>query len=120
MSDAMNLIPILAEIELPGAVSKGTNLVPGLLFKDTVLIGGGVLFIVIILVAWAVFIRKPRREPDRVYPSSKKLTAEEQAESGRRRKKRREPRRSHRSRNPTLADTGGLPPARVGDSQELS
>ncbi len=120
MSETMNLIPILAEIELPGAVSKGTNLVPGLLFRDTLLIGGGVLFIVVVLVGWAVFIRKPRREPDRVYPSSKKLSAEEQAESGRRRKKKREPRRSHRTRNPTLADTGGLPPPRENESGDLN
>ena len=44
----MNLIPILAEIELPGAVSKGTNLVPGLLFKDTLLVGGGVLLVLVL------------------------------------------------------------------------
>ncbi len=118
MIETILSLPLFAVLELPGAASKGTNQLPVLLFKDTLLIGGGVLFIIIILVSWAVFIRKPRREPDRVYPSSKKTSPEEEGNTKRQRKKRREPRRSHRNRNATLADTGGLPPIRSEGAQD--
>jgi hypothetical protein len=79
----------------------------------------GLLFIAIgviaaLALAWAIFIRK--RENDRPsrysYPrltgSGKTGSASEEGSKGQRRRKRR---RRHR-RNPTLAETGGLPPLR--------
>ncbi len=64
-------------------------------------------------VVWAVFIRKPARrrergtlqEPTPVEPGG-------ESESHRRRRRRRQ----HRSRNPTLSETGGLPPERPGET----
>lgn len=84
----------------------------GLLLTDTVIILGAVLALVMLIVIWAVFIRK--RE-DRRYNTLKvpnTRNREEGNEDGKHRKRRRHHRRDHRSRNPTLAETGGLPPIR--------
>ena len=66
-----------------------------------------VLAVILLAVVWAVFIRKPgrgrRRERGRL------TSAPPPVESGGRSRRRR--RRSER-RNPTLAETGGLPPLR--------
>jgi hypothetical protein len=79
----------------------------------------GLIFIAIAVIAvlaliWAVFIRK--REGDRPnrysYPrgsGSEKNGASNDSGSGRQRRRKRK--RRHR-RNPTLAETGGLPPLR--------
>lgn len=78
-----------------------------------------VLFVVFGMIVWAVFIRKPKRAPVR----GRIITPEEAArhlrsrhgssqEGGRRRRRR----RAGRSRNPTLAETGGLPPIRPTDA----
>lgn len=66
-----------------------------------------VLGVLLLVVAWAVFVRKPgrgrRRERGRL------TSAAPPVESGGHSRRRR--RRSER-RNPTLAETGGLPPLR--------
>ena len=73
-----------------------------------------VLGVVLLVVIWAVFIRKPssgrRRERGRL--TTAPPADSKDGESGRRRRRRRS--RSG-SRNPTLAETGGLPPLRDAD-----
>ncbi len=84
------------------------------------MIFGAILLVVLGVFAWAMFWRKPRRRShsDRHHRhaggNSRPAVAPDPADekSGWRRKRRR--RREHRPRNPTLAETGGLPPPRVG------
>ena len=67
---------------------------------------------------WAVFIRKParRRERGRLLDKAPEPRARAEdapaAKSGRRRRRR----EKHRPRNPTLSETGGLPPLGAGDT----
>jgi hypothetical protein len=99
-----------------GSQASGWSLVPGLT-RDVflVLLAGGILLILLLL--WARFLRKrphshshsgsgQRRSPE-IEESNAESTP---TQHHRHRRKRR--RREHRSRNPTLAETGGLPPAR--------
>jgi hypothetical protein len=78
---------------------------------------------------WALFIRKPRRRRHRHHHGHEASPAAERSEavaegdddsSGQRhRRKRRRSRGDHLPRNPTLAETGGLPPVRQGDPPEI-
>lgn len=77
--------------------------------------------ILLVLVAWVIFIRGPKKHPevrDRKPLGVTATPAVTVTEDGRERhrKKKRVRRRDHRDRNPTLAQTGGLPPPR--DPQE--
>jgi hypothetical protein len=72
-----------------------------------------IVSVVLMVVVWAVFIRKPSRGRRR---ERGRLTSEAPAKprddaQGQRRHRRR---RSKDHRNPTLAETGGLPPLRDG------
>ena len=76
--------------------------------------------VTVLILVWAIFIRKPKDDRPRRYqypapPEKEGAKSEQIGSSGRpfRRKKRR--RRAHRSRKPTLAETGGLPPLRDND-----
>lgn len=81
----------------------------------------GVVFLVIL---WAVFIRKPQRvqvrgrilDPDEVAKRSKQQSEGARRSSGGSSENRRRRRRAGRARNPTLAETGGLPPIRPSDA----
>jgi hypothetical protein len=69
--------------------------------------------VTLLILVWAIFIRKRRDDSSRRYSypprdSIKDNTGELGAKIGRRRR-----RRKRRSRNPTLAETGGLPPIRA-------
>ena len=98
--------------------------------RETLLFLAAVLVVILVIFAWAVFIRKPsrRRRHHRHHGSdhADRLGAPEAreadpvddddddsgdagAEPSPRRRRRR---RGHRPRNPTLAETGGLPPVR--------
>ena len=78
---------------------------------------------------WVLFFRKPHRRHHRHHRGrhSSRTSASEgaaaQSDDGsshtHKRVKWRRPRRDHRPRNPTLAETGGLPPARTGDPPEI-
>lgn len=90
--------------------------VPGLTQDMLVVLGVGILLLVVLLI-WALFLR--RRPHSHAHSRHHRGTQlEESGESdsdharhhhGHRRKRRR---REHRMRNPTLAETGGLPPPR--------
>lgn len=83
---------------------------------------GAILAIASIVILWIVFSAKSRRHAARRDERRQRrrafrratAEAEQRSEksSGRRRR-----RRHHRPRNPTLAETGGLPPVRGDDQQ---
>ncbi len=81
------------------------------------------LILMLALAVWAKFIRKPsgqqssKGDKNRSVPDVSALSSED-SESQRRRKKRRRRRRDHRPRNPTLAETGGLPEPKKQDNQD--
>ena len=80
---------------------------------------GAIAAVVAIVLIWAIFIRKREDQTARRYREHFSRTSETGGpekngdstpeRSSRRRRKRR---REHRQRNPTLAETGGLPPLR--------
>lgn len=66
-----------------------------------------ILVVVLFVVLWAVFIRKPARASERGrLVAAKDGESDSGSGSGGRRRRRK---RDHRGRNPTLAETGGLP-----------
>jgi hypothetical protein len=89
--------------------------VPGLVASDMILVIGLAALLFGGLISWIVFVRGPRKHPSerRTVPKSP-TPAVTITEDGRERhrKKRRSRRREHRQRNPTLDQTGGLPPPR--------
>jgi hypothetical protein len=89
--------------------------------RDCLIIFGAALLVTLILILWALFIRTPKRQSKTFGGGHRRergfLVTEEERERhrsrgwfGSRRRKRR--RHSERPRNPTLAETGGLPPVR--------
>jgi hypothetical protein len=71
--------------------------------------------VTLLILAWAIFIRKRPDESSRRYryPSRESMDNDDVRESAAEGSKRRRRRRKRRSRNPTLAETGGLPPIRT-------
>lgn len=92
----------------------------GSAIKEWGVLLGAILAIAAIVILWVVFSGKSRRHAARREERRQRrrafrraaAEAEERSEksSGRRR-------RHHRPRNPTLAETGGLPPIRGDDQQ---
>lgn len=85
--------------------------------------------VVVVVMLWAIFIRKRKDEDSRRYsyrgegattsassPGTPRVVSNaegtNQSSEGKRRRRRRR-RRAHRPRNPTLAEAGGLPPVRA-------
>jgi len=115
----MDLSPLLAQLDglnplnptVP--ISKGS----GMVFKDVLLIVMVGLTLGLILLLFArIYVRKSKnrrhdRTADTPRPAAHNDDEEEEQYQGRRRRhRRRRHRRDHRLRNPTLAETGGLPP----------
>ena len=106
-------------LQLPSGNFGGAS---RLVLSDILLILGALVALTLILIVWARYIRKQRRRRSRSSSSKphKLVPVEQQDDSpeeefesgGRRRRKSRKQRREHRGRNPTLAETGGLPPQR--------
>ena len=71
-----------------------------------------------VLLFWALVIRGPKQQSSsrRIYKEADD-DGDEGGSSGRRRKKKKTRRREHRKRNPTLAETGGLPEPRPPGSE---
>lgn len=102
MANVAEALPSLDEVARGTRSQMGTALpVLGIVL--------GVLFLALV---WAVFIRRPRtgRQRGTILEDS----GDEPASGGGKRRRRRR-RRDHRPRNPTLAETGGLPPVRTGE-----
>lgn len=92
-------------------------------FDDMAVVMGIGLLLMLALAVWAKFFRKSSdkrsgsNDKFRSVPDASALSSEN-SETERRRKKRRRRRRDHRPRNPTLAETGGLPEPRKLDEQD--
>lgn len=122
------LIPMLAALDhAPSVTASGTR-TSGVLIGDLAIVILSALGVAAALFLWAKYLRKPsskdadtrgwqsssRRQVDK---SSSRSTSEEgasdRAEAGVQRRRRKRMRRDHRARNPTLAETGGLPPQKT-------
>jgi len=101
MNLAMSVPGMLAEVpKLPTPVdSLDRQALSGMM--PVVLV---VLAVLAALMIWAVFLRRGPRNP------RARVLSDDPARSGHRR--RRHKRREHRPSNPTLAETGGLPPVK--------
>jgi len=98
-------------------------------FRELVYIVAAIAGITLVLLIWAAFIRRKSRrhhshhhhhhhhEPKPAEATGVTSNEEEPAQPGRRRRRRRSNHR-HRPRNPTLAETGGLPPVRSEDTPD--
>ncbi len=104
--------------QLPVAPSGGPGgfRLPAFLQDVPVLIGIALALLVILLL-WARFFRRRSRRHADLRVASHVLVETGMAESSehKHRHHRRRHRREHRPRNPTLAETGGLPPPRQTD-----
>jgi hypothetical protein len=116
-----SLTPIFAASQVANPLDQlGVQPAPrnllGMRAGDMLLIMTIAVVLALVLVVWAVYFRKPKseRSESRVYKSRPYI---EEREDGtiRKRKKHKRLRRHHRTRNPTLAEVGGLPPLK-GDS----
>ena len=115
------MLGALADYPLRG---QPLSKVTGLIFSDVLWIIAAVLALLVALIIWAKYLRnrKPRkrrsggqkvfRDSGSAEEDQETEQTEEEANEARRRYKYRYKRRQHRDRNPTLAETGGLPPAR--------
>jgi len=95
-------------------VSKTT----GLMFRDMVLIGAAVLGLSLLLILWARrYVRRSKRHRHEHHVESRPVGPEENSTTRHHHRHRHRHRRHRHSReergsNPTLAETGGLPPIR--------
>jgi hypothetical protein len=85
---------------------------------DLILIGSIVVVAALLFYLTAVFRKSGRRHRDRDHrersvPATARVSEDPTAANGKIRRRKR--RRDHRPRNPTRAETGGLPPRREGD-----
>ena len=123
----MSAIPILLAAEqVDEVLEQWQGLSPAT--KECLIVLGAIALITLPVVLWVKYFRKMRRRQHkhqhRHYHSHETNTtaAEEiegDTEEPRKRRKWRRPRREHRPRNPTLAETGGLPPVRTGEPPEI-
>jgi len=90
--------------------------------REAVIFAGALILLAGFLLIWALFSRPRHRRHSRHHSHHRgpeqdtEVARSSDDESGglkSRRRKWRRPRRDHRPRNPTLAETGGLPPART-------
>jgi len=94
----------------------------GLVFMDIMVILATGLALGLILLLWArYYVRSKKRRQHRHHerrsdplPVAHAVEDGEDGEGRRVRRRRRRHRRDHRPRNPTLAETGGLPPSKAG------
>ena len=119
MNPISHLIFALADLpDLPGAASQ-LGVPSRRAFGDVGLILAVGLGVALIFIIWAKFFRKAKADEPKHHWLAENEEPEDESEEGhRRRKKRKRLRRDHRPRNPTLAETGGLPPQRSHDSPE--
>lgn len=104
---------MIEPILMAGGIDIGTpSKVPGLVASDLILIVGLAALLFGAIITWIVFVRGPKTPKEsRAKPITPAVTTTEDGRE-RVRKKKRTRRREHRQTNPTLAQTGGLPPPR--------
>jgi hypothetical protein len=111
----MNISAWFADVELDEVILEWQKLPPQT--RDALLIIGALLLATLGAFIWAAFLRRRRKRRQghshgASHRGAQLETATKQEETPKRRKWRRR-RREHRPRNPTLAETGGLPPVRT-------
>ena len=123
----MNVIPTLfASSEFDDVLAQWQGLSAAT--KERLILLTAIALITVPVLVWAVFFRKTRRREhghhhshhhsyDSAEPAAE--DAEGDSKALHRRRKWRRPRRQHRLRNPTLAETGGLPPVRTGEPPDI-
>ena len=117
--------PLLAQDTLPVDVVSAPWTKMDATTKDILIIIGAIAVVTVLALIWAVTFKRRRRHHshhhhhhhhshERSESVAEVMPEEEPAiESSSRRRRRRHRRREHRPRNPTLAETGGLPPLRT-------
>lgn len=115
-----NLLVSLAQT-MPGDNLPGTWSSFGTSMKDVVKLLGAVCLLTLVLVLWVVYARKRHRHHHRhshhhhaPAPGADPVSGSDDNGHSRRRRRR----RHHRPRNPTLAETGGLPPIKQENPPE--
>jgi hypothetical protein len=122
----MSTTPLFLADESTDAILASWRSDPAVI--ERIMIFGAIGMMTVLLLVWAVFLRKKRRRrrshhhshhhsssPSEV-PDSPKDDGPPAPEEQHRRHRR--SRRRHRPRNPTLAETGGLPPIRPESASE--
>jgi hypothetical protein len=123
----MSAIPFfLAEVETQEVLAAWRITDPATL--ERILIFGAIGVVTTLVLLWAIFLRKKRRRRREHHHGSRHSsgpveTGEAPLDEGvptlpEKRRHRRRSGRTHRPRNPTLAETGGLPPIRPEDPLE--
>ena len=109
MSLAALLPTLLADVpKLPTSVENlDTRALTGLLP-----VAAGCLGVILLALIWALYIRRTPKDP------RARVLSDSAPSSGRRR--RRHKKREHRPSNPTLSETGGLPPVKSESEQDTS
>lgn len=102
---------LLAELEVPGRELPRAGAGPNF-GRDILLIVAVGLGLLLLLVLWAAYFRRPARPEAGSHRSHRILEEGEEGGQHGHRHRRKKRKRDHRSRNPTLAETGGLPPRR--------
>src|SRR6478672_5261652 len=80
-------------------------------YREALLVFGSLFLVVLLVFSWAYFVRKRGRRKHHHHHHRGESQREKPEQSSPRKKWRRR-RREHRPRNPTLSETGGLPPVR--------
>jgi len=114
---------LLAAIEWADVVANWKTMTPA--DQNRLIIVGALAVVTLLIFIWAVFIRKPGRRSrshSHTHHHSRPQcdTADGDASVLLKRRKWRRQRRPHHPRNPTLAETGGLPPIRRGEPPQGS
>src|SRR5690242_14068711 len=116
--------PLLAQDTLPVDVVSAPWTKMDATTRDILILIGATAVVTILALIWAVTFKKRRRHhshrhhhhhhsPERIEPTAEESSEEEPILQSSSRRRRRHRRREHRPRNPTLAETGGLPPLRT-------
>jgi hypothetical protein len=114
--------PCLAALTHNALINRWLRLENGV--QEKILLFAAVGCITALLLVWALFIRRRRGQRAHYhYPSAKAPVQNRDADetdAGHSHRKSRRRRRHHRRRNPTLAETGGLPPLRSQEPPETA
>ena len=111
---------VIDGLESLNSIKGRASLAPRLFLSDTMPIIAIGFLAALLLFGWAKYWRKGSRQRSAgasslgAGPSGQEES--EGAATGRKHRRRRRARREHRPRNPTLAETGGLPPDKPGGS----
>ena len=100
---------------LEAVTANGSSPGAGGLFSELWVVLAATLVVCGLIMVWAVFIRKPSREKSEFSGAFSRTLVTDPPESTGVLKRRRRRRRPSRPRRATLAETGGLPPARPTD-----